>query len=81
MGNDEAVFWFLLIVVGLPLYFAPSILAFVRHKRNRVPILLLNTVFGWTVAGWVCCLLWAAYLGEVDDIKQKILHAKEYTIL
>ena len=47
----------LLVVVNIPLYFLPSILG--RRKRNRVAILVVNLLFGWTFVGWFVVLLWA----------------------
>jgi len=40
------------------LYFLPTILAGRRGHDILAP-LLLNTLFGWTVIGWVALLLWA----------------------
>ena len=51
---------FVLIVVALPLYFVPSIMAYVRHHQNRLAILLMNIFLGWTFLGWVAALIWAA---------------------
>jgi hypothetical protein len=40
------------------LYFLPS---FVGHrKRQANSISLANFFFGWTVIGWIVCLIWAA---------------------
>jgi hypothetical protein len=46
--------FFLLAVV----YFIPS---FVGHKKRQAnSIALTNFFFGWTVVGWIVCLIWAA---------------------
>lgn len=55
--NEKEIF---LGVVGLALYFVPSIVAKVRRHKNVVPIELVNIFFGWTVIGWVVALAWAA---------------------
>ena len=47
----------LLFALNLPLYFLPSILG--RKKRNRVAILAVNFLLGWTIIGWFAVLLWA----------------------
>jgi hypothetical protein len=40
------------------LYFIPS---FVGHKKRAAnSIALTNFFFGWTVVGWIVCLIWAA---------------------
>ena len=49
----------LLILVGIPLYFLPSYLAYNRKKRSKLSILLVNLFFGWTTVGWFIALIWA----------------------
>ena len=48
--------------VGFVIYFLPTIVALVRHKRNVVSILLLNLFLGWTLVGWIIALVWASTL-------------------
>ncbi len=45
--------------VGVVLYFLPTIIAWVRAHYNRVAILALNLLLGWTVVGWVVSLVWS----------------------
>lgn len=45
---------------GFVIYFLPTIIALVRHKRNTVSILLLNLFLGWTFIGWIIALVWAS---------------------
>jgi hypothetical protein len=40
-------------------YFVPSILAMIRHHRQRSAIFVLNIFLGWTVIGWVGALVWS----------------------
>jgi Superinfection immunity protein len=47
---------------GFVVYFLPTIVALVRHKRNVVSILLLNLFLGWTLVGWIIALVWASTL-------------------
>jgi T4 superinfection immunity protein len=47
---------------GFVIYFLPTIVALVRHKRNVVSILLLNLFLGWTLIGWIVALVWASTL-------------------
>jgi len=47
-----------LIIVAVP-YFAPSIVAFVRHHHNRWAIFALNLLLGWTGLGWIGALVWS----------------------
>lgn len=46
-------------LVGLGVYFLPTIVAALRHKRNMLGIVLLNVFAGWTVIGWIIALVWS----------------------
>ena len=41
------------------IYFLPSAIALARKHRNASALVLLNLLGGWTVIGWVICLVWA----------------------
>ena len=41
----------------LSAYFLPAIVG--RHKRNARAIFALNLLLGWSVLGWIGCLIWA----------------------
>ena len=47
------------LVVGLILYFIPTIVAGIREKQNGMAITMLNLFLGWTFIGWVVALVWA----------------------
>ena len=47
------------LIVGLVLYFLPTIIAYLRGHYNRVAILTLNLLLGWTVVGWIVSLVWS----------------------
>lgn len=49
----------LLWLIGLAVYFIPTIVAFHRDVQPRVAIGLLNLFFGWTFLVWVALLIWA----------------------
>jgi hypothetical protein len=49
----EAVFG---MSVFFYLYFLPTIIAYRRGHHNRGSIATINTVFGWTILGWVIAL-------------------------
>jgi hypothetical protein len=49
-----------LIIVGIFVYFVPSMVAFRRDHEQRIPIFLLNIFLGWSFVGWVVALIWAA---------------------
>ena len=46
-------------LIGLALYFLPTIIAAVRHAKNFVVILLVNIFAGWTGVGWIVALVWS----------------------
>jgi sorbitol-specific phosphotransferase system component IIC len=47
------------VVILLLVYFVPSIIASIRHHRQRMAIYALNTLLGWTLLGWVGSFVWA----------------------
>lgn len=47
------------ILISLGFYFIPSIIALIRKKRNKVAIIALNFLLGWSLIGWVVALVWA----------------------
>jgi Superinfection immunity protein len=49
----------LIIAALLGAYFAPWIVAAVRHLPNRGPIIVVNIFLGWTFIGWVVALAMA----------------------
>ena len=49
----------ILLLGGLLLYFAPSLIAQNRAHRNLLAVFLLNLFLGWTFVGWVVALVWA----------------------
>lgn len=50
---------FPLAVVGLAVYFTPTIIGAVRHAKSLAGIVLLNIFLGWTFVGWVAALIWS----------------------
>ena len=48
-----------LFILGVYLYFVPTIVAYKRHHRQTLAITVLNVVLGWTVLGWAGALVWA----------------------
>jgi hypothetical protein len=47
------------LTLTIAFYFLPTIIAWVRGHYNRVAILALNLLLGWTVVGWVVALVWS----------------------
>ena len=59
-----SIFMFFAGIIGLAIFFVPTIVAFKRSHRNRWVILLLN-ILGATVIFWVIALVWS--LNKFDD--------------
>jgi hypothetical protein len=51
-------------LIGLGIYFIPSIVARVDDHRQFRAIVVFNLFFGWTVAGWALALVWACSMVE-----------------
>ncbi len=47
------------LILSLALYFVPALLASSRHHPRASAIALTNLFLGWTILGWVGCLVWA----------------------
>ena len=54
------------LVIGLPLYFLPTIVAHRRKKVNVAAITALNVFAGWTLVGWIVALVWAFSIQAAD---------------
>ena len=49
----------LTIVLIFAFYFLPTLVSFLRQRKNRLAIFLLNLLLGWTVLGWMVTLVWS----------------------
>ena len=47
------------VVVGLALYFLPTIIAMTRHTTKVLLVALVNLLLGWSLIGWVAALVMA----------------------
>ena len=59
---SEIYFWYFVLIIAIAtmvVYVAPSIIALKRKVRNKEILVVLNLIFGWTLAGWVGCLIWS----------------------
>jgi hypothetical protein len=54
-----AIFFFPVILIGLAIYFIPTIIAVARHHKNALAIFLINFLLGWSFVGWVVALIWS----------------------
>lgn len=55
----ELVFGLFMIVVGLVIYFLPTVIANSRRNPKSNAIFLVNLLTGWTMLGWIAVLIWA----------------------
>jgi hypothetical protein len=55
----ESVGMFLMLAIGVALYFLPLIIASIRQHPSAVAISALNLLVGWTFIGWVAALVWS----------------------
>jgi len=51
-------------LIGLALYFLPTIIVLARRKKNVLGPILVNVLLGWTVVGWIVALIWALTVDE-----------------
>jgi len=49
----------ILLLIGIPIYFFPSLVAHSRKHPNLTSLFVLNLLLGWTILGWVGTLAWA----------------------
>jgi hypothetical protein len=66
-----ALFFLVIGLAGIAFYFIPTIIAFARNKTNKVAILALNTLLGWSFIGWVVSLVWALSADPVPVLVQQ----------
>jgi hypothetical protein len=58
------------LVLIIPIYILPTIVAFKRQKVNAGQIMLINLLLGWTVVFW-CTSLWQALSTNQLDMEQR----------
>lgn len=59
----DVVLALIAIVVGLLIYFAPSLVA--SSRTTAGPAFLVNLLLGWTIIGWLVAMV-IAVMGEKD---------------
>lgn len=48
-----------IMLVLMFVYLVPTFIAGARHTQNRIAILNLNLLLGWTLIGWLVALVWS----------------------
>ena len=52
----SSILGWIIILIGLGVYFTPSFIASSRDHESQMSIILFNTFAGWSVIGWVIAL-------------------------
>ena len=52
-------FWLFVMTCAVGMYFLPTIIAVVCHRRNAVLVAIVNTLLGWSFVGWIVALVMA----------------------
>ena len=50
---------FITLIIFVPLYFLPTIVAAKRNHQSSGGIFALNLLLGWTMIGWIIALVWS----------------------
>jgi len=58
-GAFGTVFALFAIVLMVAVYMLPAIVAYKRRHHNKLAILLLNLLAGWSFIGWLVSMVWA----------------------
>ena len=66
----EFIWGFAIGLAGALIYFLPSLIAGNRAHRNLVPIIILDTLLGWTILGWIGALIWAVIQTQPPGVVQ-----------
>lgn len=57
--------WFYILAILVSFFdFIPAFIAYNKNHINKVSILIVDFIFGWTLLGWVICLVWSIYKRE-----------------
>lgn len=56
----------LVVIVGIGLYFLPTIIAVARKVTNQGSVLVINFFLGWTFVGWVVALAMACRTSDLS---------------
>ena len=59
MGKFGAIELLLILLIVVPFYFLPTIIALNRRNLNMKAIIVLNFLSGWTIVGWIITFVWS----------------------
>ena len=49
----------IVLIIGAMIYFIPAANAHSRQHKSTAAIFAANLFFGWTLIGWLLCLIWS----------------------
>lgn len=69
VSMKSKIIWFIFIlsITGL-IYFIPTIVSLVRNNTYKIYIIGINILLGWTLLGWIVCLIWSFV--DKKDVKE-----------
>jgi len=56
----ETIIAFAALFLVLYIYFLPTITAIKRNSPNKIAVVVLNVLFGFTLVGWIVALILAS---------------------
>ena len=56
---DMEALLLLVMLISVLLYFAPWLIGLNREVNTCMGLFFVNLLLGWSIIGWVGCLLWA----------------------
>ena len=59
MERFGAIELLLLLLIAVPFYVLPTIIALHRRNTDKKAIIVLNLLSGWTMVGWIITFIWA----------------------
>ena len=66
--NDASVA-FIIVILGVAVYYIPWMVAVRNHKRLALMIGFLNIFLAWTIIGWLFLLVWAS-IKDPEDFRR-----------
>jgi len=65
----------IIILLGILIYFIPTIIAVCREHQSAIPIFITNALLGWMFIGWAIALIWSftettKSIKHADDIEK-----------
>ena len=65
MDGELLLGWLLMLVI----YLTPTIVVFLRKKKDVTKIILVNIFLGWTVVGWILAVIWAFGMDDEKPVR------------